>query len=313
MHSTYGAPGDSRAPSYGSRSAASVFQPAPGLEAGNIVRGSQGDVVISVLAPWLSFALVSFMYMLLYRWLRDVLTLLVTVTSALCFAFGMTSRKRGSNGRAYILLSCSVAVVCAGFAGSYNYFINATNYWEYADRWQYTNVGPDKPADAVRDASGFVFADDARPSAKLSIGFNRGYHQYCVAPIVSTSGEADVPKINFWAVGKDCCGGEGFTCDATADAAAHSGLVLFNRSYAFHSLVVRDIDMYAVAIDMACAKFSLVCESQPIFLRWVSDLDKARGERFTAAVMTWLEASIAFLPLCLLVGLGLPGMRRWKI
>lgn len=314
MQTAYGAPGDYGATAGGSRpSAASVFQPAPAFEerrglAGKI--GSRGTLVLSVITPWLTFVGVSLIFMMLYRWLSQVLIFLATAASAACFAFGMISRKRGDHEPAYMLLSCALVVVVAALAGSYNYFAYSINYWEYADHWQYTNVGANEPAGAYRDASAIVFADDSRPSSKLTVDFSRGYHQYCVAPVLSATGDDSAPKINFWAVGQDCCGGDGFSCDSAGDASAHSGLVVYNRTSAFETMFFRDMDMYAQAIEMACAKYSLVCEDAPIFLRWVEDLEKSRRQFLTDGVLHWVENGLAFLPVCLVLGLGMSGLLR---
>lgn len=302
-----------------------VFQPAPYEDErlplredrpkgrGWVDRGSQGAVFLSVLLPWLVFMVVSLAFMLLYRFMAEVVITLAIVAAGLCLAFAVISRKRGGFDRAHVLVCCMLAVICGAVAGSYNYYINSRNYFAYNDHWQYTNVDPTEPAGAHRDASAIVFESGAKPSVKLSIGYARGYHQYCVAPIIDMSEEMNGPKIEYWAVGSNCCGGEGFTCDDAGKDSARSGLVLFNRSYAFHSLVTRDIDMYAKAIEMACAKFSLVCEPDPIYVRWVQDLEAARYDSFREAWLTWLEAGVGFLPFCALLGFGVPGLRRWKM
>ncbi|CAK0858599.1 unnamed protein product [Prorocentrum cordatum] len=91
-----------------------------------------------------------------------------------------------------------------------------------------------------------------------------------------------IADIQYWAAGRDCCeGGEHFTCGDAGRDDARAGLVLRNRTLEFYSaFVTPEVDLYAEAAGHAKVKFNIIStEEQPIFVRWVWDLDAGRVDR----------------------------------
>merc|ERR1719198_2843592 len=82
---------------------------------------------------------------------------------------------------------------------------------------------------------------------------------YCVAPIVS--GTASPASYDFWAVGINCCGKDGFTCGEVRNPVAHAGLRLMRddqRPY------------FRLAVQQAEAQYNVKAQ-HPIFLTWMAD------------------------------------------
>lgn len=65
----------------------------------------------------------------------------------------------------------------------------------------------------LADGGRVSFAPEAYLDQARAVGFHAEGHTYCAAPV---SSRADpTAAVNFWAVGRDCCGLRGsFECDA---------------------------------------------------------------------------------------------------
>jgi hypothetical protein len=63
------------------------------------------------------------------------------------------------------------------------------------------------------------------------------------------SGQARSHKIQYWAVGRDCCATQPstFSCGDAELPAARAGLVVYNRTRVYDFLVPRDVDFYEEA------------------------------------------------------------------
>jgi hypothetical protein len=90
----------------------------------------------------------------------------------------------------------------------------------------YTNVLASQQAIVVSDAAVLQFMDGTMVDDQKSIGMKSldGGTTYCVAPISDGSGEG---RVNFWAVGINCCGqSSDFTCADAGQPNTHQGLVI---------------------------------------------------------------------------------------
>lgn len=182
-----------------------------------------------------------------------------------------------------------IAVIAGSIGGLYTYDVYAVYPSFYSNARVYADVVPSQSSAAVADAGKLVFsaASFVDVNASTSYTTERG-NIYCIAAVRDpTQG----PKIEFWAVGIDCCSTTGinrvFTCDAAKDKDAHGGIVVFDNNNFFAS---SRFDEYTLARKKAEAKFSLQSTPEPTYVRWVKEdnLDMLKHEYETKTVCTLL-------------------------
>mmetsp|Transcript_57562 Transcript_57562/g.105895 ORF Transcript_57562/g.105895 Transcript_57562/m.105895 type:complete len:1174 (+) Transcript_57562:165-3686(+) len=102
-------------------------------------------------------------------------------------------------------------------------------------------------------------------------------------------------RIDFWAVGKNCCNPSGdFWCSNVQDTAARSGVVV----YAFQGYEQDNENpwkQYQRAVLKASDSFDLPLPDHPILVKWGNDVDEITDE--------WLSKAIGILLLTSIVGL----------
>merc|ERR1719188_240106 len=125
-------------------------------------------------------------------------------------------------------------------------------------------------------------------------------------PAASAASASADAGVQYWAVGRDCCGASGFHCDSVGVSSAHYGMVVYNRTDIFTPLIGSDVRFYMQAMEMSGARFGLKLALQPLFVRWVENTMLARAVYVGRAWVTWLKASLVTLPLWLLLSLGAP-------
>merc|ERR1719453_1774856 len=158
------------------------------------------------------------------------------------------------------------AVVFACVAGQHNYTSHMSVYFNYNESREFTDVLPSEPAAAHADAGKITFASVATVDTTKSVGYKRG-QTYCVAPIMEPAGGQ---RVEFWAVGLNCCSGRNdFRCGDAGDPTVKGGVVLME--WDTNSLLPTDHEMYLKAVKQADAAFDLVSASEPIFIYWTKD------------------------------------------
>lgn len=143
--------------------------------------------------------------------------------------------------------------------------------------------------------------DHSSVDASRSVGF-KDTNLFCVAPVLSpdTAG-ADFPRVNFWAVGMDCCTKSGvFDCDASRDYDAMQAVVQLGGGYPCPSC---NVETFQKAIAKAEATYGLVSAPDALLIRWVTNTNKVK---FQAA--GW---AIGYLLLCSLMGSGFLFILGW--
>lgn len=182
-----------------------------------------------------------------------------------------------------------IAVIAGSIGGLYTYDVYAVYPSFYSNARVYADVVPSQPSAAVADAGKLVFSGASFVDGNHSTSYTteRG-NIFCVAPIMDPS---QGPKVEFWAVGINCCSMTGttreFTCDAAKDKDAHGGIVVFdNNNFFAHSR----FDEYSSARKKAEATFSLQSTPEPTYVRWVKEdnLDMLTHEYETKTVCTLL-------------------------
>eukprot|EP00933_Yihiella_yeosuensis_P049283 TRINITY_DN4601_c0_g1_i1.p1 TRINITY_DN4601_c0_g1~~TRINITY_DN4601_c0_g1_i1.p1 ORF type:complete len:382 (-),score=76.77 TRINITY_DN4601_c0_g1_i1:166-1311(-) len=173
----------------------------------------------------------------------------------------------------WLAMSCcaTVALFCGTAAGNYCY----SNYGYYSTRYFnlriYENVVPEESTAIVADAGRITFAQEAHLElGKASAFAADDGHMYCAAPVVGL----EHGKIDFWAVGVDCCSlGGRFECGAAGDFEARSGVVMLPGTGGWFSRA--SIERYDDARRKSQALFNLKSGDNPIYVRWTKyeDLD----------------------------------------
>lgn len=184
------------------------------------------------------------------------------------------------------------ALICFGIifgivAGEYNYRAHTGPYFSYDESREYKNVLPSEPAAAHADAGKIEFAGVAQLDTTKSVGFKRG-HMYCVAPIMDATAST---RVEFWAVGMDCCEPRNdFRCDDAGDAAVKGGVVVMDTSV----LLPTHLEFYHMAVKEAEAAFDLQSASEPLYIRWMKDPETWQSELWTAGIAQWLLFSALY-------------------
>jgi len=257
------------------------------------------------LLPWLMFALIMALFTYGYHHIPG----LVWVTAALCGCFAMIfifTSTSDPDGRSSVVLGllCSFAIALAVFGGLTNYNWNMAPYWAYEESREYHNVLPSEPAAAHADAGKIFFAESARVDTTKAVGFRKAI-TYCVAPILDPQ---STTRVEFWAVGIDCCAERGdFQCgDAAAEglSAARGGVVVMDDRFLSGA---SHFDYFEKAVREAEAANDLVSATDPIFLYWVKDPDAVQTGFFTKGTTQLLVLSLVHL----LVNAGLAFTTQW--
>lgn len=208
--------------------------------------------------------------------------------------------------RSKLLLPVGITCVCAVLAGTvaglYCYDTYGIFTFFYKNSRKYTNVVPSEPSAAVADAGRLVFTDETTVDQTKSVGYAaENGHIYCAAPIHDA---AQTARVEYWAVGFDCCGWESeFNCDASSNSAAHSGIVVFDNNGWFAQ---SRKDYYDTTRKKAEAEFDLASVEKPLYVRWVteSELDMLSSDY---SKRSWLFLVFSSLGYALLTGF----MSQW--
>eukprot|EP00929_Paragymnodinium_shiwhaense_P007347 TRINITY_DN111251_c0_g1_i1.p1 TRINITY_DN111251_c0_g1~~TRINITY_DN111251_c0_g1_i1.p1 ORF type:complete len:454 (+),score=93.33 TRINITY_DN111251_c0_g1_i1:133-1494(+) len=295
-------------------------------QAGESGHGIWGEAALAV-APWALFVLTSATWSFFWHGSSGILgvatvVLLLLLLVRMLISLGLGDVKvfgkplgkppalrHGPNAAAWahprLFAVCMLGVASGALVGYYNHQSGVRDYWAYYEHWQYTNVWPDEPAAAHRDASAIVFAEGARPDPSRSAMYTVGHHAYCAAP-VRLAGQAGGSNVQYFAVGKDCCGRDPqvFSCGDAGSLAARAGLVVYDRTTFYDFLLARDYDFYQQASQIAIAKYGLAAAGTPIFLHWTTDIEWANSRIVWDAWIFLLKLDVLSLPLLILLELG---------
>lgn len=170
------------------------------------------------------------------------------------------------------------------------------NYWWAVNGGDHYNVLPSEPAVAHVDASVITFS----PSSKVDLMKTIGYHDravYCMAPIMDS---AQQDRVEYWAVGLNCCGTRSnFRCDDAADPTASSGVVLHRPA---SRVLPSDYDKFLIAAKEAAAAYDLIAADDPILVRWVKDPTKTIETMWVAGLGLLLTGLLVALVVFILLG-----------
>jgi len=239
-------------------------------------------------------------------WLMTVTLSVVSGMAVLMWYHGM---RWGPVSLAALGTLCLIAVVMGTALGQRGWNNNWRQFWWMNIGQQIVPTVAATPAGARSDAATLAFAsvngtlDHSSVDISRSVGF-KDTHLYCVAPILSpdTAG-ADFPRVNYWAVGMDCCSKSGtFSCDSSRDYSAGYGVVQLAGGFPCPSC---NVDSFQKAIAKAESTYGLVSAPDALLVRWVTSISTTKMHAGLVAV-----GSLLFDMACgslLLYVLGLTG------
>jgi len=231
--------------------------------------------IVAYIVPALIYGLLMMFFTYVY-YHNPLLVWTLTIICAL-FAGTVFVAGQSSDNVVYQFFGalCVFAVIVAIATGlsNYRWYTRPANILH--ESHEYFNVLPSEPAAAHADAGKIFFAENARVDSTKSVGYKSG-HIYCVAPILD---EYAGSKVEYWAVGMDCCGQRSeFTCDAAADTGVWGGVVVQDSSFLWGK---SNFDHYHLAVKQAEAAFDLVSAKEILFIRWVENPEAIEHEMLT--------------------------------
>lgn len=270
---------------------------------------------IMVFAPWLAFMWVLLLWVLLRHYSLDtcmVLTALLAIAAAAMVLLWIVGKRWGPVSL-LVLGSLSFVAVCSGtVVGSTGWHAYWRQYWwmQTGSRSEGNSAGT--PAMGLLDSTIIGFWDDATKrtingtyvDSFRSAGY-KDTHYYCVAPILSPmTEEGTYARVNFWAVGMDCCQrSSSFYCDDSRRADAGYGLVMLDDGFPCPDCHEQK---FKAAVEKAEALHNLVSVPGAKMVRWVKNpIATELGMLWKAVLFILLSGIIAF---CVL---GLLGTVAW--
>jgi len=221
--------------------------------------------VASYVAPVLVYALVNCLitYFLGYH------SGLVWGVVTLCGLFGAAIFVTGGHESNYHQLFLGALILVAVFWGvmgglaNYSWFMRP--YYHLMDSREYYNVLPSEMAQAHGDAGKMTFALGTMVDRTKTVGYNMD-GLWCVAPIID---QFSLPRVEYWAVGKDCCKQRSeFGCGDALKPGARGAIVQLPGP---HFLVTDGIPYWKRAVQVAEAAYDVQSADEPLFVRWVAD------------------------------------------
>jgi len=208
-----------------------------------------------------------------------------------CYGEARVGKPKGNNHPfwfSYNVLFSSLALITGYFLARYNYDLNLLPYFVMSGLHSYGTVDPlMTKGQMVMDGGIFNFTEDSVLDIPHAMAFRGADDVYCVAPISvtgpnATSPPAALPSYDFWAVGTNCCNGNGnqgqiFRCGEWDVTDARGGLRVLKDD---------QTPYFRLAVQQAEAAYNIKAVS-PVFLYWMAD---PKGE-----IDAYLNDGIAFL------------------
>jgi len=259
------------------------------------------NYTLMIMVPYLIFAGLLAFYVYLYHDLFHVAWLLSLVAVLVSFVWIASDLYTIKGGQWYVFFG--VLTLLAGLAatgvGLYIYFGYTYQFYKLGGLRTYTNVLPAEPADSHADAGKIYFTPNSKVDITRAVGFQAQGGVYCVAPILD---ETQLARVNFWAVGRDCClSRASFNCDEAWNPDAHAGAVVLDSGAPQVSFDQQDF--YLKAVHEAQALYDLASADPPIFVRWVLDPSAMQAAFWTAGVWECYYWLIGYFLVSLFLGL----------
>lgn len=232
------------------------------------------DLAMMVLGPLLCFIMVQAVFLFahhnLYTSKWAVLCFFAVFSGALIVG-GMMSRQAAFLVLGSLMLSCTIGGLVIGTFGWDSYQRQVD--WMSVGR-EYTNISGRSPGAAKSDAAVLRFSGGGNHQGAVvdgtrSIGFVDN-DLYCVAPILDISQvNVQVPRVEYWAVGLNCCNRRGgFSCDDANTLNARSAVVAPKSAPPCPGC---SREIFEKAIEQAESVHSVVSTPGHLLVRFVND------------------------------------------
>jgi hypothetical protein len=235
----------------------------------NFVNKAVVNYITMMFIPFIIFAGVLLFYVYMYHsffhiaWLMSLCLVLFSAV----WIFSDLLTREGGQWYVFFGVLCLLASIAATLVGLYIYFEYTFQFYKLGGLRTYSNVLPSEPAASHADAGKIYFSPDAKVDITRAVGFKAQGGVYCVAPILD---DTEIARVNFWAVGRDCCNSRAsFNCDEAWNGEAHAGAVVMDSGAPQVSF--NQMDFYWKAVKEAQALYDLASADPPIFVRWVLD------------------------------------------
>jgi len=267
---------------------------------------------IIIFGPWLLFLWVLCVWLVLRRYSQIAtigLTALIALGGLTSIFLWYVGRRGGPVSLVTIGLLTLVACACGTALGIYGWERFFRQYWWTQTGFQGGATTAATPAMARSDFAVINFwnedlgvpYNDTRVDPEMAAGY-KDTEYYCVAPILDPrAAQASLKRVNFWAVGVNCCQRYGhFTCDDTREWNAGTGVVMLEGGYPCPSCTT---DQFRKAVVKAEAAFGLVSAEGAVFVRWVKDP--------ASVINGLLFDALAYLMLCAFLGAAVSALIGW--
>lgn len=179
-----------------------------------------------------------------------------------------------------------VVAWCLGVVfGLVNYSLHMHHFYDVTSLATYPNVDPVKAnGQQLLDAGRIIFTKESHLDLERASTFSSS-EVYCVAPVVSGGDGQRLVTYDFWAVGTNCCQGQGdFKCGHALNPLAHAGTRLLDEDQAAN---------YRLAVQQAEASYGLRA-GHPLFLLWEEDPISEMSQRQDRGLKCFLIATLSY-------------------
>lgn len=255
---------------------------------------------VFVILPWATYIWVLWVWLLLqhFSWTASfVWTAFIFTVCLGLISLGVTT-KPGTNVSLKMLgILCLVSAVVASIAGADLWDNRWQEYWWTQTGRHYHDLNASTPARSVGDASILDFAhnlmDPVLVATDRAVGFE-DERMYCAAPILQQEGsDAPIVRVNYWAIGLDCCARYGaFQCDAARIGAGMQAVIMRNGSYPCDGCRP---ELFQAAVKKAEGTYGFVSANDALLVRWVQDAHEVVGDMQAKAMIDMLMSCFGAL------------------
>lgn len=251
--------------------------------------------------PWMLLALVLVTYFIAGIYGKGwVLYFIAFVLLALIGFFIRWHYKAANNADCVLGILCLTAVVIALVVGVWAEVSSLQEYGRLNRGGSYFNVLPSELAYGKDDATTLVFTNQTKVDLSRTYGYiyaaASSTHTYCVAPVgMSSSGTEK--RVQYFAVGEDCCGFDSdFKCISSAKS-AHAGIVL--------PQTLRNSAGYIEAIRGAEALYGFKAADGYLLVKWMENPVGYRDKLWNQAFYLFLIFGCVYLVISVMMGIAL--------
>lgn len=269
----------------------------------------KGDMGILIAIP-----LITFLFLAWFGWiLNHINEMAIVMIDGLafmialgCIVLGVTTHKTSKTP--FFAIGCLMMI--AVFLGIYA----CANGWnEEWRQWWWMHTGnkmgatAGTPAEARSDSAVVTFDTVKNGTAWTSVDSNRaaGYRRgdiYCAAPILDpTTALGDIERVNFWAIGINCCNDFGsFTCDSSREVLGGGvGVVMKGGGMPCYDCHANEFRLAALK---AAGVNGMVSAPGALYVRYVSNSDTIENLYLSKCVFSFFWSLILGLLFFSLIG-----------